>query len=245
MLELVFQHLQPCMHLMLTQRPLLHDFDPYCRNVDKFLLLIPACCCYEQSNESNVDHSKLPDTVNCWQLKDSLYGNYHAYLCDARNKIAACKVACSSWVNRYDGCDGHRASAPCDDLSLSGSSGYESFKCRLDLGPELADVPIWQSSISDSPSMHCALRHNSLVPIQDTSPSSSVGLFLDTLFDLLQTMLNNNVYVNIHLTGLFSRLAIYSQPLLRTYLLNQKLVLQPNVRSLFQVSFLIFIFTSS
>lgn len=68
------------------------------------------------------------------------------------------------------------------------------------------------------------------------------GLFLNTLFDKLENMLGNNVYVNLHLTGLFSRLAIYPHPLLRTYLLNHKIVLQPNIRSLFQVSFSMYVF---
>lgn len=64
-----------------------------------------------------------------------------------------------------------------------------------------------------------------------------LGLFLNVLFDKLESMLSNGVFVNLHLTGLFSRLAVYSHPLLRTYLLNYKLVLQPNVRSLFQVTY--------
>lgn len=142
MLDLVFQHLQPCMHLMTTQRRMLHDFDPYCQNVDKFLLLTPTCCSNtsnnSQSNDtgrsrklsiSSVDHTKLPGTIN-WnhyssQLVESLYGNYHAYLCDARTKITACMVACSTWTNKYDGCDMHKS-------NLSDSSKiFEDFDTLL------------------------------------------------------------------------------------------------------------------
>lgn len=149
MLELIFQHLQPCMHLMLTQRKLLHDFDPYCQNVDKFLLLIPACCSYQpttnEDNRSNrktstssLDYSKLPEGVN-WNsygvhLKDSLYGNYHAYLCDARNKIASCKMACSTWVNRYDGCDTHKNSKNLDDTDLFLASFKDDFLDNFNAG---------------------------------------------------------------------------------------------------------------
>jgi len=34
---------------------------------------------------------------------ESLYGNYHAYLCDARAKIHACAVDCAGWTYPYDG----------------------------------------------------------------------------------------------------------------------------------------------
>ncbi len=48
-------------------------------------------------------------------------------------------------------------------------------------------------------------------------------------------MLQNSLYVNLLLTGIISRLAQYSQPLLRSLLLNHSLVLETNVKSLFQV----------
>lgn len=48
-------------------------------------------------------------------------------------------------------------------------------------------------------------------------------------------MLQNSLHVNLLLTGIISRLAHYSQPLLRSLLLNHSLVLETNVKSLFQV----------
>lgn len=48
-------------------------------------------------------------------------------------------------------------------------------------------------------------------------------------------MLQNSLPVNLLLTGIISRLAHYSQPLLRSLLLNHSLVLETNVKSLFQV----------
>lgn len=63
----------------------------------------------------------------------------------------------------------------------------------------------------------------------------SVGIFLDTVLKKLECMMENNVYVNLHLTGLISRLAIYPQPLLQSFLLNHSLVFQPSIKSLFQV----------
>lgn len=34
---------------------------------------------------------------------ESLFGNYHAYLCDARAKLQACAASCVNWVYPYDG----------------------------------------------------------------------------------------------------------------------------------------------
>ncbi|XP_043267925.1 FHIP family protein CG3558 isoform X2 [Venturia canescens] len=63
----------------------------------------------------------------------------------------------------------------------------------------------------------------------------NVGIFLDVILRKLECMTSNNVYVNLHLTGLISRLAIYPQPLLQSFLLNHSLVFQPSIRSLLQV----------
>lgn len=131
MLELVFQHLKPCMHLMTSQLKLLNDFDPYCQNVEKFLLLTPMCCLQSNVSRTNID-SKSPRTsvssmdskimsVTNWnhhgnQLAESLYGNYHAYLCDARNKIASCKIACCSWSNKYNGRESSKTNGKRQDV---------------------------------------------------------------------------------------------------------------------------------
>ncbi|CAF0774051.1 unnamed protein product [Didymodactylos carnosus] len=64
---------------------------------------------------------------------------------------------------------------------------------------------------------------------------SDVGPFLRTIFIKLENMLQNSLYVNLLLTGIIARLAYYSQPLLRSLLLNHSLVLETNVKSLFQI----------
>ena len=63
-----------------------------------------------------------------------------------------------------------------------------------------------------------------------------LGPFLNAVFDKVESMMDNSVYVNLMLTGLVSRLACYPQPLLRSFLLNSNLVIKPGVRSLVQVS---------
>lgn len=99
MLELVFQHLQPCLHLMLSQRRMLTVLDPHCRSSEKFLNLAPACC--EVAVSPKIGNSTVQ--WNHYGGQQSLYGNYHAYLCDARSKITACQIACTFWSNSYMG----------------------------------------------------------------------------------------------------------------------------------------------
>lgn len=101
MLELVFQHLEPCLHLMLSQRRMLLPLDPHCQSFEIFLALSPVCC--------DIPPAPVPlesRNIN-WNHygggQQSLYGNYHAYLCDARNRIGACQLACSLWTNSYTG----------------------------------------------------------------------------------------------------------------------------------------------
>ena len=48
-------------------------------------------------------------------------------------------------------------------------------------------------------------------------------------------MMNNSLYENLLLTGIVARLAVYPQPILRSFLLNTHMVFHPNVKSLYQV----------
>ena len=64
-----------------------------------------------------------------------------------------------------------------------------------------------------------------------------LGPFLRLIFGKLENMLQNSLSVNLLLTGIIARLAHYCQPLLRSFLLNHSLVLETNVKSLFQVGF--------
>ena len=123
MLELCLRDLSPCSHVMLSQRRRLRDVDPFGRSAERFLSLTPNCCSTssisEQESQSishqparwrgktfNNDNPKSPNILvnSSRSLSDaSLYGNYHAYLSDARQKIAACQLASSNWSNKYDG----------------------------------------------------------------------------------------------------------------------------------------------
>ncbi|KAK2584278.1 hypothetical protein KPH14_006680 [Odynerus spinipes] len=401
MLELCLGALSPCSHVMLSQRRRLKDIDPFGRGAEKFLSLIPNCC--SPFSPSVTSPNSLPSTLSATReesdtlkslplsinygtrLSDSLYGNYHAYLCDARQKITACRIACSKWSARYDGevsKDSNTGSAitltdentlvdqstrkteknvvpplevhantvidtqentsadniltniqsllenkeltkitfnmdipvasdvvlsleeqakldadiaellnedvgstespvetfligdkkvtdsGTDDsntamnslLSLGESSGYESsaFKGSSESTPENEpnENQINEHEIdvecNHEPNVlfHDIIESNSLITEElvmnkqskDTvcrqdifNGQPNVGIFLDVILRKLECMTSNNLYVNLHLTGLISRLAIYPQPLLQSFLLNHSLVFQPSIRSLFQV----------
>lgn len=402
MLELCLGALNPCSHVMLSQRSRLRDIDPFGRAAEKFLSLTPRCCSVFTSFDSQTN--SLPSTISSTydrygcttsdsikslpasisygtRLSDSLYGNYHAYLCDARQKIKACRIACTNWSCQYDGnilqnsntnsmttlideditsdkkkteesrtleiiknamkscenndgtsldnvlfniqsllegkdlnCNEHNmknelntnialsvdeqtqldaeiaellnesigitectketcldkkeSDSYIDDsitamnslMSLGESSGYESFAFKG--SPESTPDNESEDRMSEHEEMHVIKKEigdvvmrnvgESTPPItEETSSSKSnkaisyrqdvfngqpnVGIFLDVVLRKLECMTSNNLYVNLHLTGLISRLAIYPQPLLQSFLLNHSLVFQPSIRSLFQV----------
>lgn len=62
------------------------------------------------------------------------------------------------------------------------------------------------------------------------------GPFLRIIFDRLEHFLQNSTTFNLLLTGIVTRLGQYSQPLLRSFLLNQSLVLETDIKSLYQVN---------
>lgn len=62
------------------------------------------------------------------------------------------------------------------------------------------------------------------------------GPFVSVLLSRLENMLDNSLHVNLLLTGILAQLATYPQPILRSFLLNTTVVLQPSVRSLYQVN---------
>ncbi|XP_078039941.1 FHIP family protein AGAP011705 isoform X2 [Augochlora pura] len=409
MLELCLAALSPCSHVMLSQRRRLRDIDPFGRAAEKFLSLTPSCCSplasvnsqfsslpnsttQENSlNATSEPFKSLSASINYGaRISDSLYGNYHAYLCDARQKIRACRVACSNWSYQYDGelpkqsttgsettltdnatlaersqnkdetvetlsleklkesaisnsvientsidniliniqslLDGKDLNAKeeedvdrietevvgvelsleeqaklnadiaellnedfgildsiketsltdkkepdsgIDDsntamnsfLSLGESSGYESFAFKGSSESTPDNEPS-EDRMSEQDKIEIKLNKESSMPLHNVTTDSgsiiseestrtkqskdacrqdifngqpNVGIFLDVLLRKLECMTSNNLYVNLHLTGLISRLAIYPQPLLQSFLLNHSLVFQPSIRSLFQV----------
>uniref|UniRef100_A0A146LRN8 UPF0518 protein AGAP011705 n=1 Tax=Lygus hesperus TaxID=30085 RepID=A0A146LRN8_LYGHE len=224
MLELVFKHLMSCNHIMASQRSKINYCDPHSKNAETFLQLIP-----------NIQRSK--------QCEGSLYGDYHAYLMDARSKIEVCALATSVWVYSYNGenpvysgtkvsmenVSDHPSLPSADDVS----SGYESFARPGEIISEYGSGGEFDSPSSESETSNDGRNANTA--LQNFPSSPCIGPFLQALFNKLENMLAQNLFINLHLTGLISRLAIYTQPLLTSFLLDHSLIFQPSVRSLFQI----------
>lgn len=118
-------------------------------------------------------------------------------------------------------------------ISLERSSGYESFNMNLEDLKE--DTEFWRISSNNNRHKKTNISPTIIDDTEQLSSSASAGPFLTILMEKLRNFLSNSFYINLHLTGLISRLAAYPQPLLRAYLLDHSLVLQPNVPSLFEV----------
>lgn len=76
---------------------------------------------------------------------------------------------------------------------------------------------------------------SSLVLPSNAAVGADIGPFLTALFSRMDHMLSNPLHINFLLTGILARLAYYPQLVLRSYLLNHNLVVQPNVKTLIQV----------
>lgn len=137
-----------------------------------------------------------------------------------------------------------------EDVSVADSGAYmsqESTNSSLDRTSDINQI--FEKYMQQKEELECNTNLNKNETIQHISitkkPSISstwesfgspdIGPFLSILLTRLEMMMQNDVYTNLHLTGLFTRLAVYPQPLLRSFLLNHTLVFQPSIRSLLQV----------
>lgn len=122
-------------------------------------------------------------------------------------------------------------------------SGYETYikeahgrfmKCLV-----LCQDFDWPQDITD--------REENLLPIDDDSSSESQpeadsatwtfyeGPFFSMIFDKLECMIHQPYEINLQLTSIISRLALFSHALLHEYLLNPLIPYTPDARSLFLV----------
>ena len=162
---------------------------------------------------------------------DNLYTevctDYMEYLADARILLRDCQMRCSCWSAPYDG-----QNPPPQDPSLV---QRERSASNLSAVVANGNIPKQGSSLKTD-ELHIPLkRTNSATDCEHKKNEPDLGPFLETLFQKVERMPQNSFYVNLILTGVVSRLALYPQPLLRSFLLNYNMVLKPGVRSLFQV----------
>lgn len=141
MLELLLKYLLPCRHIPILHRHKINKIDPYSTAVEFFFDLTPEIM--RQPNES-IAHQQIQPiskTIGAnWNhyglhTGDSLYSNYHAYLCDARQRIGHCKSACNNWANsyRYQKHPPNKKNERSIELikSLLIELGYESSGCNI------------------------------------------------------------------------------------------------------------------
>lgn len=260
MLELVLKYLVPCSHVMVSQRSRVCDIDLYSCAAEKFLSLIPACCTGISAEEAQLpllrdgfpvervmhggslqirsrrprrsfsgvlgsyESGDMPRSftavLNGTQQPPSVaHTGYHLYLADARQGVRLTRRACSGWSSSYD-----EASSSVD---LNGAT--------VALDTKTEDASAEESSVSAGDSGIFVTREAANKGGFEAFGSPNIGPFLSILLARLEMMPQNSVYINLQLTALIARLALYPQPLLRSFLLSHSLVFQPSVRSLFQV----------
>uniref|UniRef100_A0A131YWP3 FHF complex subunit HOOK-interacting protein C-terminal domain-containing protein n=1 Tax=Rhipicephalus appendiculatus TaxID=34631 RepID=A0A131YWP3_RHIAP len=263
MLELVLKYLVPCSHVMVSQRSRVCDIDLYSCAAEKFLSLIPACCTGVGAEEAQLpllrdgfpaervmhggslqirsrrprrsfsgvlgsyESGDMPRSFTAalngtqQSLPSVAHTGYHLYLADARQGVRLTRRACSGWSSSYD-----EASS---SVELNGAAVAPDAKTE--------DASAEESSVSAGDSGIFVTRDaaNKGGGGFEAFGSPNIGPFLSILLARLEMMPQNSVYINLQLTALIARLALYPQPLLRSFLLSHSLVFQPSVRSLFQV----------
>lgn len=262
MLELVLKYLVPCSHVMVSQRSRVCDIDLYSCAAEKFLSLIPACCSGVGAEEAQLpllrdgfpaervmhggslqirsrrprrsfsgvlgsyESGDMPRSFTAvlngtQQSRPSVaHTGYHLYLADARQGVRLTRRACSGWSSSYD---------EASSVDLNGAAVAPEAKTE--------DASAEESSVSAGDSGIFVTRDaaNKGGGGFEAFGSPNIGPFLSILLARLEMMPQNSVYINLQLTALIARLALYPQPLLRSFLLSHSLVFQPSVRSLFQV----------
>ncbi|XP_029834832.2 FHF complex subunit HOOK interacting protein 1B isoform X3 [Ixodes scapularis] len=162
------------------------------------------------------------------------YTGYHLYLADARSGVRSTRRACLNWSSSYDGASDlngvasatTRVEAKADDAKADDAKTDEALAedCSVSAGDSGIFVTReWSTAAAGGKGGF------------DAFGSPNIGPFLGVLLARLEMMPQNDVYTNLQLTALIGRLALYPQPLLRSFLLSHSLVFQPSVRSLFQV----------
>jgi hypothetical protein len=122
MLDLVLKYLLNGQHVPISHRHKINKIEPYTTAVEGFLDLTPDImkCSNLISMENESGSGQASDVIvgnsgsaavsktiganwNHYGMNkgDSLYSNYHAYLFDARHKVAQCRHACEQWTSTY------------------------------------------------------------------------------------------------------------------------------------------------
>ncbi|OQR69607.1 FTS and Hook-interacting protein-like [Tropilaelaps mercedesae] len=169
--------------------------------------------------------------------------NYDGSKCDWRVKDAT-ENGVSRTTNTANSCQ-QLAIARHNQNSTSSSSGVStpsSGKIQLQqhmngTGSDQAGVAGGGGATQNHNGKLAEEREDSGIFVNDQKDfgGADIGPFLTQVLSRLECLTINDVYTNLQLTSLVSRLALYPQPLLRSFLLSQEIVFQPSIRSLYQV----------
>ena len=216
-----------------SQRKMIQEMDLYGKVAVRFLTSIPSCCFPDKHPEhsSTGDGAVGGDVGQEKQTEmgpmgidelNSLSSDFLTYLLDVRKSLSDRRMACSCWSALWDGLDpGYEITDTKSDKHVSNGTVIHTSTSS----PEISQL----CKEEDKPARKRSLS------IENDKLEVLLGPFITRLFKKLEKMPANSIAVNEVLTGVISSLAQYPQPLLRSFLLNHSLVLQPDVKSIFQV----------
>ncbi|CAG2165149.1 unnamed protein product [Oppiella nova] len=244
LLELVFKYLTSGKHIIggkQHQMQRINDSNYLNESAQHFLTLIPKHCLISHvnymnlnaktdgyvfvdnsdshshhSNDDSIDRSSTPTQ----ELQYILF-NYLDYLNDANAVISKSIRATRSWSCRYDA-SSHKSANYSVNTTVDNNTNANNVCANYSINHNNHSVP---HSITSN-------GNQSEDEDEDEDCSSPIGPFLEIIISRLEAMCENDIYTNLQLTGLVSRLATYPQPLLRSYLLNSSLVFQKGVKPL-------------
>ena len=213
---------------------MIQEIDLYGKVAVRFLTLTPSCCfpdtycekiLQETSHVENEKDDEKPANPATAEEPLTLSSSFLTYLLDVRKALTDRRQACSCWSALWDGLDptyqepGTEVKAGAISLSNGGVVHSSSSS------PNIAQLV----TEDEKP----ARRHS--LSAQMDKLEILLGPFITKLFQKLEKMPDNSIFVNQIVTGIITSLAEYPQPLMRSFLLNHSLVLQPDVKSIFQV----------
>ncbi len=220
-----------------------------------FLYLTPSCCLETVANaENNGEGDREQRSVDRGgngqldkQSELELRNAFTKCLDDARGTVRECKQACQSWSAVYDGMDvmteapQRSASSVLISQSQTERRNSEVFsfahrRSSTDKEPDRRnEMKQARSGSYPLKTLRVVNGYSETIEENEGVYTDSLGPFITILYEKLEKMPENSFYINLQLTALISRIACYPQPLLRSLLLNSNLIMQPGVKSLFQV----------
>ncbi|XP_067897167.1 FHF complex subunit HOOK-interacting protein 1A [Heterodontus francisci] len=182
----------------------------------------------EQGTE--IEHSGQGPTQKVKKQEDSLYVLSTESKCSNRHSL---NVETDDFLSQYHDLLAKLNSNPGDSVVLKQNSSEPSTPTEEEEDFEKFSEPPLSDSITFpfGPKVHLMYSNN---PAR-IHGAPFTGPFISVLLSKLENMPENELHVNLLLTGIVAQLACYPQPLLRSFLLNTNMVFQPSVRSLYQV----------